>query len=82
MGMRKMLPSPPASFAKALSSSSASQQSALTTCNLFASSIHASTPATSNSKSFVPNPHFLHQFLTKQCKFGAITLHKVLQFFD
>ncbi|GKV01536.1 hypothetical protein SLEP1_g14085 [Rubroshorea leprosula] len=41
MGMRKMLPSPPASFAKALSSSSASQQSALTTRNLFASSIHA-----------------------------------------
>ncbi|GLT60458.1 hypothetical protein SLA2020_332220 [Shorea laevis] len=82
MGMRKMLPSPPVSLAKALSSSSASQQSALRAGNPFASSTHASTPATSNPKSFIPNPHSLHQFLTKQCKSGAITPHEALQFFD
>ncbi|GLT68525.1 hypothetical protein SLA2020_407460 [Shorea laevis] len=36
----------------------------------------------SSSKSFVPNPHSLQQFLTKQCKSGAITLDEALHFFD
>ncbi|GLT73734.1 hypothetical protein SLA2020_455720 [Shorea laevis] len=82
MGTRKILPSASAASHTATSSSSPSQPS-LTAGKLCASSTHSNnTHITSDPSSFVPNPHSLHQFLTKQRKSGAITLDEALHFFD
>ncbi|GLT60464.1 hypothetical protein SLA2020_332280 [Shorea laevis] len=75
MGARKIFASAPASIGKALSPFSSSSQSAALTGKPSASSSYASNasaPATSNTKSFVPNPHSLHHFLTKRYKCGVL----------
>ncbi|GLT98297.1 hypothetical protein SLE2022_158080 [Rubroshorea leprosula] len=67
MGMRKIIPSNSVGFSKAFSSSSSAVPVKF---------------SHSNSKSFVPNLHSLHRFLTQQRKSGAITLDEALHFFD
>ncbi|GLT60448.1 hypothetical protein SLA2020_332130 [Shorea laevis] len=84
MGSSKIIPSTSLAFHKALSlSPSSSHSQSARTGKLPASLTHANkTSATSNLKSFLPNPPSLHQFLTKQCKSGAISLNKAVHFFD